>query len=201
MLKEIWIKHSYLFTILFFSLGFFNMAFALLGFACLLLPFFFVFKDKEKTWCKSYCPRANLLTRIFNKRGLNLKVPKFLLDGRGKKVMLIYFLVNFSMIIMSTLMVFLDKRDPLEMVRFLIAFQLPWNIPQLLNGGFVSDGMIHLSYRVYSMMFTTTVIGLFLGLFFRPRTWCAVCPMGTLTGEVIKKQGFEKMNNNSSTMS
>lgn len=183
--KKLWIKYSYLFTLSFFVLGIFNIVFAWIGFLCLILPFFFAIKDKEKTWCKSYCPRSNLFNRIFSKIGLKQSVPKWLVNGKGKRVMLIYFLLNFTMICLSTLMVFLDKRLPMEKVKFLIAFELPWNMPNLLDIGIMPSWAVHLGFRVYSMMFTTIVIGLLVGFFFRARTWCAICPMGTLSSMAL----------------
>ena len=187
-MKKGWIKYSYLFTILFFILGFFNIVFGWLGFFCLIMPFVFVVKDNSKSWCKSYCPRANLFTRIFSKLGIHRTAPKWLTNGRGKRVMLTYFSINFLMICLSTLMVFLDRRDPLEKVRFLMAFQLPWNMPNLLDIGVMPDWVVHLGFRVYSMMFTTTIIGLLVGYVYRARTWCAICPMGALSSLALRNQ-------------
>ena len=186
-MKNSWIKYSYLFTILFFILGFFNIAFAWLGFFCLIMPFVFVIKDNKRTWCQSYCPRSNLFTRLFSKIGAKSTIPRWLINGRGRKIMLVYFSINFAMICLSTLMVVLDKRDPLEKVRFLMAFQLPWVMPNLLDIGVMPDWVVHLGFRVYSMMFTTTIIGLMVGYFYRARTWCAICPMGTLSSLGLRK--------------
>lgn len=186
-MKDRWIKYSYFFTILFFIIGFFNIVFAWLGFLCLIMPFVFVIKDNKKTWCKSYCPRSNLFTRLFSKIGAKNNTPKWLINGRGKKIMLVYFSINFTMICLSTLMVVLDKRDPLEKVRFLMAFQLPWAMPNLLDIGVMPDWVVHLGFRVYSMMFTTTIIGLIVGYLYRARTWCAICPMGTLSNLALRK--------------
>ena len=186
--KNSWIKYSYLFTILFFILGFFNIVFGWLGFFCLIMPFVFVIKDNNKTWCQSYCPRSNLFTRLLSKIGIKLAVPKWLINGRGKRIMLTYFSINLLMIVLSTLMVFLDKRDPLEKVRFLLAFQLPWTMPNLLDLGAMPDWVVHLGFRVYSMMFTTTIIGLLVGYLYRARTWCAICPMGALSSLGLRKK-------------
>ena len=187
-MKRGWIKYSYLFTILFFILGFFNIVFAWIGFFCLIMPFVFVIKDNNRTWCQSYCPRSNLFTRLFSKIGTKLTAPKWLINGRGKRIMLTYFSINLLMICLTTLMVFLDKRDPLEKVRFLLAFQLPWTMPNLLDIGVMPDWVVHLGFRVYSMMFTTTIIGLLVGYLYRARTWCAICPMGTLSSLALRKQ-------------
>lgn len=102
--------------------------------------------------------------------------------------MLTYFSINFFMICLSTLMVFLDKRDPIEKVRFLMALQLPWNMPNLLDIGVMPYWVVHLGFRVYSMMFTTMIIGLLIGYLYRARTWCAICPMGTLSSLALRKQ-------------
>lgn len=186
-MKHGWIKYSYLFTILFSIIGFFNIAFAWLGFICLIMPFVFVIKDNKKTWCKGYCPRANLFTRLFSKIGIKSTTPKWLVNGKGKKIMLVYFSINFTMIILSTIMVILDKRDALEKVRFLMAFQIPWAMPDLLDIGIMPNWVIHLGFRVYSMMVTTTIIGLIVGYLYRPRTWCAICPMGTISDLALRK--------------
>lgn len=189
-MKERWIKYSYLFTILFLVLGFFNIVFAWIGFFCLIMPFVFVVKDNNRTWCQSYCPRSNLFTRLFAKTGTKRTAPKWLINGTGKQVMLTYFSINFLMIFLSTLMVFFDKRDPIEKVRFLMAFQLPWTMPNLLYVGVMPDWVLHLGFRIYSMMFTTTIIGLLVGYLYRARTWCTICPMGTLTGLALEKQKY-----------
>lgn len=186
-MKQILIKHSYFFTLIFFSLGFFNIFFGWLGFFCLILPFIFIAKDKKNSWCQSYCPRANLLSTVlkpFSK--VNRVIPQWLLSGKGKSIMMVYFSLNMFMILMSTLMVFMDRREPLDKIRLLIAFQLPWDIPQLLHFPGLSDWIIHLSFRMYSMMLTTTIIGLVLGTLYRPRTWCTICPMATLTSMTLK---------------
>jgi len=187
-MKQIWMKYSYLFTISFFILGIFNIIFAWIGFLCLIMPFVFVIKDNRRTWCQSFCPRSNLLTRLSARIGAHRKAPKWLINGTGKRVMLIYFSINMLMICFSTLMVYLDNRDPLEKIRFLMAFQLPWNMPNLLNIGFMPDWAVHLGFRVYSMMFTTTIIGLIISNIFKSKTWCAICPMGTLSSMALRKK-------------
>lgn len=188
-----WKKYLFIITLSFFALGFVNIIFALFGFACLILPFIFLAKDKKKTWCQHYCPRASLFTVLFQGKALRGKTgPDWLIKGKGKWLFLMYFAVNFFMIIMSTIMVFKGRREPIEYVRFMIVFQLPWELPQFLNIGQMSDWLVHLSYRIYSMMFTTTVFGLILGWLFLPRTWCRVCPINTLSDMSLKTRTYDK---------
>jgi hypothetical protein len=152
------------------------------------IPFILLAKDKKKTWCQSYCPRANLFTVLFQGRSLTGKAaPKWLTGKKTKKVVLIYFSINLFILFMSTMMVLRGRMDAMEKVRFMIAFQFPWNIPQLLEVGNVPQWVVHMGFRVYSMMFTTTVIGLILGWVYKPRTWCAICPVNTISDIALKK--------------
>jgi hypothetical protein len=84
-------------------------------------------------------------------------------------------------------MVALGRIDIVDKVKFLIAFKLPWDIPQLLNITFVPSWAVHLSFRIYSMMFTTTVLGLLFGWLYAPRTWCTICPIGTISDISLKR--------------
>jgi polyferredoxin len=88
---------------------------------------------------------------------------------------------------MSTIMVSRGVRDPLERIKFLILFQIPWNIPQVLDFGSIPGWIVHLSFRVYSMMFTTTVLGLVLAGIFKPRTWCMICPVNTISDLALSR--------------
>lgn len=188
-----WDRYLYLVTLLFFTLGFFNIMFAFLGLICLILPFIFLVKDKKKTWCQRYCPRSNLFTRLFKGRSLTGQFGlDWLIKGNGKWIMLVYFGFNLFVITMSTIRVSRDLMEPLERIRFLIAFILPWRIPQLFNYGQIPDWVLHLSFRIYSMMFTTTVLGLVLGWLFYPRTWCQVCPINTLSDITLNQMNNTK---------
>ena len=62
-----WRKYSFIIATMFFTLGFFNILFAWFGFVCLILPFILLAKNKRKTWCQDYCPRANLFGVLFRK--------------------------------------------------------------------------------------------------------------------------------------
>ena len=174
-------------TIAFFILGFFNIIFAWLGLACLMTPFILLFKDRKKTWCQGICPRASLYQKLLKSRSITgKKTPDWLIRGKAKWFMLGYFCLNLFILTMSTLMVFRGRMEPMERIRFLIAFQLPWQIPQILNLGSFPAWVTHLSFRIYSMMFTTTVLGLIVGWIYMPRSWCTICPINTLSDVALK---------------
>lgn len=187
-MKKKWTSKLYIVTILFFALGFLNIIFAWIGFVCMIIPFVLLAKDGKKTWCQNYCPRANLFTTIFKGRFMKGKVaPKWLTRGKVKWIVLIYFSFNLLILFMSTLMVVRGRIEAMENVRFMLAFQFPWNMPQLLNVSSIPNWAVHLSFRAYSMMLTTTAIGLILGFIYRPRTWCTICPVNTISDMAIKK--------------
>jgi len=174
-------KYLYLIALAFFILGFVNIIFGILGFVCMLLPFVFLVKDGKKTWCIKYCPRANLFTVLFRERSIIGKTPIWFTKGKAKWIMITYFTLNLIIMFMSTLMVFKGNIAPIEQVRFFMFFGLPLEMPQLLQLGQMADWAVHFAYRLYSMMFTTTILGLVLGLLFLPRTWCTICPINTIS--------------------
>lgn len=187
-MKKNWRNYLYIFTITFFVLGFFNIIFGWLGLVCLIVPFIFLAKDKRKTWCQNYCPRANFFSTLFRNKSLTDKCgPDWLIKGKVKWIILVYFLFNFFVLTMSTIMVFKGRIEPMEKIRFMMAFKIPWDIPQLLNITSFPDWVIHLSFRAYSMMFTTTVLGLLLAWIFKPRTWCTICPINTISDITLKR--------------
>lgn len=167
-------------TLLFFVLGLLHITFALVGLMCFIIPFVQYYQYKDKVWCKYYCPRAGFFNRIISRINLGLRSPKFLAKVSVKKAVVGYLALNLFFVTMSTTMVALGRIPPIEMVRFLIVFPLPLELPQLFNFAAPAP-LVHLGYRVFSMMFTSVVVGSVLGILYRPRTWCTVCPINTLT--------------------
>ncbi|SET44834.1 4Fe-4S binding domain-containing protein [Natronincola peptidivorans] len=52
------------------------------------------------------------------------------------------------------------------------------------------------------LIIITSIVGILLGVFYQPRTWCTICPMGTLSNVAIKGRkkltSIEKKNDNNS---
>jgi len=173
-------------TVLFFALGLVHISFAAAGVLCFTIPFYYFFRYREKIWCQSVCPRAGFFSRVMSKISLGLKAPKWLTSKRVRDGFEIYFWAGLLVIALSTAMVAAGRVAPIEQVRFLMIFTVPFELPQLLSFD-APPALTHFGYRVYSMMFTTVLIGSALAVLFRPRTWCAVCPVGTLTTGKKKK--------------
>lgn len=180
-------KYNWLFmgTILFFTLGLVHITFSWLGVICMVTPFIMAIRTGKKPWCSQpYCPRAHFFIRFLSRYSMNIKAPDGLFSEKTKQLVLRLFCINLFFAGMSTLMVYLGRIEPMLYVRFLMAFPMPFDLPQILNFN-LPVFFIHVSYRLYSIMFTSTVVGLILGLIFKPRTWCVICPIQTLT--TIKK--------------
>lgn len=52
-----------------------------------------------------------------------------------------------------------------------------------------------ISFSLFRFMSVSLFVGILVGLFFKPRTWCQVCPMGHATS-LIKKHKDSKKNKN-----
>lgn len=179
-------KYLFIITITYFILGFINIHFALLGLICMTLPLILLFKNKKKTWCQHYCPRSNLYVSCAKLKKNSCKTPSIFIKGNMKWYMLTYFGISLFVITMSTLGVVAGKIPPMEYLRFLLFIPLPESFPQLIEFSNITPWVTHLAFRFYSMMMTTTTLGLILALTYKPRTWCTICPIATISDAYIK---------------
>lgn len=173
------VANLYVFTVLYFLLGFVAIQTALLALACMSIPFILLSIHKRKLWCHHYCPRASLTKLVGKPEGTWRKMPTSFTDGQLRKIMLWYFGMNLLFITGSTIQVGMGRMDPMPFLRLFIAIPL-WPLAQLAQLP-SPDWLIHLSYRLYSMMLSSTILGIAFARIWRPRTWCAVCPVGTLS--------------------
>lgn len=181
-------NYLYLITIFYFILGFVNIHFSILGIVCMTLPIVLLLKSRKKLWCQGYCPRASLYSTYGkSKKWSNLNTPKFFIKGNMKWFMLAYFGISLTFITLSTFGVAKGIKLPMETLRFLILIPLPFEMPQLFDLSNIAPWLTHLSYRFYSMMMTTTVLGLILASVYKPRTWCTICPIATVSDVLLKK--------------
>ena len=49
------------------------------------------------------------------------------------------------------------------------------------------------SFGFYSLMLTSLLLGLIVLVLYKPRTWCAFCPMGTMTQSICKLKNKESL--------
>lgn len=173
----------FIITIVYFLLGFVSILFGLLAVFCIGIPFVMLAYTKRKRWCQSYCPRASLLSTLGKKERWK-PTPKWFREGTIKRFMLWYFGLNLLFIVGSTTRIYLGRMEPLAFLRLFIFIPL-FPLPQLLPVE-MAPFLLHLSYRMYSMMLSSTLMGLVLARVYRPRIWCSVCPVGTLSNKALK---------------
>jgi hypothetical protein len=175
----------FLITIIYFALAFVHIGLALAALICMGIPLILATLIRRKVWCSYYCPRSfwfDLLGKFSRKRN----APKWLVSLGMRKIVLIYFTINLFFITMSSIMVGIGRIDPMDIIRFFIVIPTTWQLPQLLDSSNLPPVLLHLSYRLYSVMLSSTIAGTLMALLYRPRSWCAICPINTLTGSMLK---------------
>lgn len=182
-------KDLYVITLAFFGLSFVNIHFALLGLLCMFLPMYLLKRDTKKTWCQGYCPRSTLFMTLGKKRKKKgLPTPLSFIKGNLKNVVLGYFFISLTIALLSTIQVVRGAMAPMLIPRFLILIPITLPFPQLFSLSAAPLWLTHFAFRLFSMMMTTTLLGLTLSYVYKPRTWCTICPINTVSDLYILDQ-------------
>ncbi|SBV96621.1 4Fe-4S binding domain protein [uncultured Eubacteriales bacterium] len=184
MTRRRWYDYLWIASALYLALGFFNILFAWLGLICFIVPLIISLVKGNKSYCNTYCGRGKLFQLIGGNLGFsrNVKPPKFLSSKWFRYGFLTFFMTMFGLMLYGTYKVFAGA--PLkEVVTLLWVFKLPWN---WVETSVAAPGAAQFAFGFYSVMLTSTVLGLITMLLFRPRSWCAYCPMGTMTQGICK---------------
>ena len=184
-----WHQYLWIWSILYFALGFWNILFAWLGMVDFILPLAFALFPGNKWFCNHLCGRGQL----FNLLGSSLRLsrqkgtPRLLVSTWFRYGFLVFFMLMFSVIILQTWLVASGARDLRQAVTLLWTFRFPWNwayargtLPE------ASEWIAQFAYGFYSLMLTSTIIGLAVMLLYKPRSWCVFCPMGTMTQGICR---------------
>lgn len=173
--EYLWILSS-----LYLILGLFNILFAWLGLICFIVPLLISIVKGNKGYCNKYCGRGQLLDLLGNKLKLsrNKPMPKFLKSKYFRYGFLIFFLIMFINMVFNTYLVFQGTNTLKEVLTILWNFKLPWNFTDL---SYVSSWIAQFSFGFYSLMLTSTLLGIITMALYKPRSWCVYCPMGTMT--------------------
>ena len=191
-MKKKWNDYLWIWTILYFGLGFFNILFAWLGMIDFLVPLFIAIFGGGKAFCNRYCGRGQLFTQI-GCLGCSRKkqAPKYLASKWFRYGFLVFFLTMFGVMVFQTYLVAAGAESLREALKLLWTIRVPWG--WTYEAGTVSDWVAQFAFGFYSMMLTSTIIGLIVMALFKPRTWCTFCPMGTMTQMICKIKEKEKL--------
>ena len=187
-----WYDYLWIWTIIYFILGFFNILFAWLGMIDFMLPMLLAIFGGNKYFCNHFCGRGQLLTVL----GKNLKcsrqkpAPRWISSPWFRYGFLIFFLTMFSNILYQTWLVYGGAASLREVVKLFWTFKVPWGWAYTV--GTTADWAAQFAFGFYSLMLTSTLIGLIVMVLFRPRTWCSFCPMGSMTQLICKARNNGK---------
>lgn len=174
-----WYEFLWIFSALYLTLGIFNILFAWLGLLCFFIPLAISIVGGNKAYCNKYCGRGQLFELLGGRFGFSRKKapPKFLRSKWFRYGFLAFFMTMFGLMLYSTWLVF-SGATLQQAVTLLWVFRLPWN---WVNTSYVAPAVAQFAFGFYSVMLTSTVLGLVTMILFKPRSWCVYCPMGTMT--------------------
>jgi len=186
MKQKKWYDYLWIWSIVYFSLGFFNILFAWLGMIDFIVPLLFAIFGGNKNFCNKYCGRGQLFALLGSRlKGNKSKAtPKWMASKWFRYGFLIFFLTMFGTMIFQTYLVGSGASSLKEVVTLFWTFKVPWGWAYSASN--IPAWVVQFSFGFYSMMLTSTLIGLIVMVLYKPRTWCAFCPMGTMTQGVCQ---------------
>jgi len=186
MKKKSWKDYLWIWPIIYFGMGFFNILFAWFGMIDFLVPLVIAIIGGNKAFCNTYCGRGQLFTLIGGKLGISLNkvTPAWLYSKWFRYGFLTFFMAMFGNMVFQTYLVGSGAGSLNEAIKLLWTFNVPWG--WTYTAGIVPDWVAQYSFGFYGLMLTSVILGLVVMALFKPRTWCAFCPMGTMTQGVCQ---------------
>ena len=185
-MKKHWYDYLWIATLTYLTLGFFNIMFAWLGLICFIVPLLISTVSGSKAYCNRYCGRGQLLELLGKKFHLsrNHAIPSWLRSKWFRYGFLAFFMAMFFNMLFATYLVFSGAGNLKEVVTLLWTFKMPWHF-----AGTALDVPLwtqQFAFGFYSVMLTSTILGLITMVLFKPRSWCVYCPMGTMTQSICR---------------
>lgn len=180
-----WNDYLFIASCVYLLLGFFNILFAWLGLLCFIVPLMIAAFGGGKAYCSRYCGRGQLLALLGGKLGLSRgrDIPKWMRSRAFRYGFLAFFLIMFVNMLVNTYFVFSGAQSLKEVVTLLWTFKIPW---QWTDTSTAPAWAAQFAFGFYSVMWTSTILGLITMILFKPRSWCVYCPMGTMTQGICK---------------
>lgn len=184
-MKKHWYNYLWVFSAFYILMGFVNILFAWVGLLCFFIPLLISIIKGSKAYCNKYCGRGQLFVLLGNQLGLSRKkdIPAWMRSKAFRYGFLIFFFGMFFNMLYVTYLVFAGAGDLRQVVTLLWTFKLPWNWAYTAS---ITPWAAQFAFGFYSVMLTSTVLGLVTMLLFKPRSWCVYCPMGTMTQLICK---------------
>ena len=179
--KKSWNDYLWIFSLTYLILGFFNIMFGWLGLICFIVPLVISVVKGNKGYCNKYCGRGQLFDILGNKLRLSRKkdMPGFMKSKLFRYGFLAFFMTMFASMLFTTFLVFEGTNDLHQVVTLFWTFKVPWKFAY--QGTLFAPWVAQFAFGFYSMMLTSTLLGMITMMLFKPRSWCVYCPMGTMT--------------------
>ena len=184
--KGHWYDRLWIWSILFFALGFFNIMFAWLGMLVFMIPLLIAIFGGNKWFCNHLCGRGQLFALLGGKFKLSRgkATPKWLASRTFRYIFLAFFMLMFINIIFQTYLVASGGNDLRESIKLLWTVRVPWG--WTYSPGVFPGWAAQFAFGFYGLMLTSAIIGIAVMALYKPRSWCAFCPMGTMTQAICK---------------
>ena len=158
-----------------------------------LVPLAIAIVGGNKAFCNRYCGRGQLFGVLGTKLkcSRNKPTPKWMSSRWFRYGFLVFFLAMFGNMIFQTWLVAGGAETLKEALKLFWTFKVPWG--WAYSAGTTADWIAQFSFGFYSLMLTSTIIGLVVNVLFKPRTWCSFCPMGTMTQMICKLKAGERL--------
>ena len=186
-----WYDYLWIWSIVYFALGFFKILFAWLGMIDFLLPLMIAAFGGNKWFCNHMCGRGQLFHLLGSslKCSRNKTTPGWMVSKWFRYGFLLFFLTMFGNMVFQTWLVASGANSLKEVIQLFWTIKVPWG--WTYTAGTVTDWVAKFSFGFYSLMLTSTLIGLIVMLLYKPRSWCTFCPMGTMTQTICKLKNKE----------
>ena len=185
-----WYDYLWIWSILFFALGFFNIMFAWLGMLDFLIPLVIAIFGGNKWFCNHLCGRGQLFALLGNRLSRKKPTPHWLASRAFRYIFLAFFMLMFLNIIFQTYLVASGGSDLRESIKLLWTIRVPWG--WTYSPGIFPDWAAQFAFGFYGLMLTSAIIGIAVMALYKPRSWCAFCPMGTMTQSICRLKSIRK---------
>ncbi len=180
-----WFDYLWVFSAFYIIMGFFNILFAWVGLLCFFIPLLIAAVKGEKSYCNRYCGRGQLFNLLGGRLGLSRQkdIPAWMRSKTFRYGFLSFFMIMFFNMLYITFLVFGGSNSLRQVVTLLWTFKLPWHWALTIE---TIAWVAQFAFGFYSVMLTSTLLGLITMVLYKPRSWCVYCPMGTMTQLICK---------------
>lgn len=192
MKKKHWYDYLWIVSPIYLTLGFFNILYAWIGLIFFFLPLLFAIFKGNKMYCNRYCDRGQFLSILGKKLKLSRyrDTPSWMKSKAFRYAFLVFFLVMFTNMLYVTYLVMTGVKDGGSFIKLFWTFKVPWSFA---IDPTITPWVNQFALGFYSLMLTSTLIGVIVMILYKPRTWCSFCPMGTMTQTICALKAKEKL--------